>query len=58
MKVHLEFAKETKIELFGLNAKSNQIVFVTCTKHHRCRPYSEMLTYEALTNNAVKNKYE
>ena len=33
--------------------KSNKIVFVTCTEYHRCsRPYSEMLTYKPLTNNA------
>ena len=34
--------------------KSNQIVFVTCAVYNRCsRPYSEVLTYKPLTNNAV-----
>ena len=33
---------------------SKQILFVTCTEYNRCRPYSEMLTYKPLTNNAVK----
>ena len=36
-----------------LTLMSNQIVFVTCAEYNKCRPYSEMLTYNPLTNNAV-----
>jgi hypothetical protein len=37
-----------------INSKSNQTLFVTCDEYNRCRPYSEMLTYKHLTNNAVQ----
>jgi hypothetical protein len=40
--------------------KSNPIAFVTCAVYNRyctTRPYSEMLTYKPLTNNAVLRKY-
>jgi hypothetical protein len=33
--------------------KSNNILLITCAEYQRCRPYSEMLTYEPVTNNAV-----
>ena len=33
---------------------SNQIASVTCAEYNRCRPYSEMLKYEPLTSNSVK----
>uniref|UniRef100_A0AAZ3QZ75 F-box and WD repeat domain containing 5 n=1 Tax=Oncorhynchus tshawytscha TaxID=74940 RepID=A0AAZ3QZ75_ONCTS len=37
---------------------SNHILFVTCAEYNRCciSPYSEMLTYEPLTNNAGEDK--
>ena len=37
----------------GQCAKSNHILLVTCAEYNRCRPYSEMLTYEPLTDSAV-----
>ena len=41
----------------GLGLESNQILLVTCAEYNKCsRPYSDMLTYEPLINNAVKNK--
>uniref|UniRef100_A0A4W5MEA8 Aminotransferase class V domain-containing protein n=1 Tax=Hucho hucho TaxID=62062 RepID=A0A4W5MEA8_9TELE len=40
-------------EMVGVNLVSNQILFVTCAEYNRCRPYSEMLTYKPLNNNAL-----
>jgi hypothetical protein len=37
--------------------RSNQMLLVTCADYNRCWPYSEMLTYEPLTNSAVSKKY-
>ena len=56
MRNNILWSDETKIEHFGLNAKSNQILFVTCAEYNRCRPYRETLTYKPLTNNAVQER--
>ena len=34
------------------------MLFDTCNEYNRCRPYSEMLTYKPLTNNAVLRKIQ
>ena len=56
VKLLLEYeikAQNTFLQVAMEVRTSNQMLLVACAEYNTIRPYSEMLTYKPLTNNAV-----